>query len=795
MNRRDFLKSVLTVAALAPTVKLDAGSDGEKVLSGRVIAAESGKGLPGIRVTNGSEVVLTDANGGYELPRHPGLKTRFVSVVVPGDRVCDKRYRPVAERGGDFALAPRKISRGFTFIHVSDTETMSYERHLNEIMAYARNTGAAFIVHTGDLSGKPNKKKMKLDPDNPIWQSGIAFQAAKMNTEIAGRPVYYTIGNHDMRGKYGESVWESYFGPVVYAFEEGDALFVALPISKGDVRPFDKPDDTARFLKNLLATYPADTKVFLLAHTYAPLDFDGVFLRGSRYEVDLKKWDFCGAIHGHSHRSSVTPCGKKALVWSTGMSSGGGYGNTPASFREFTVTADGKVTSELRYLYQTRQLHGIVSPAPDANGEYPVAVVAYDTVMPVMKVAAERGDERIELKKQSPMLWCGSFKTPGDAPLRTVATFADGSEFKAENASLSGKRLKLRRMIPLPCETRLGAPVTDGERIFVSTIDDHNGAAGGLAAFDAATGKLLWRCDCGSGVRNSPAVDAGEVAIAADGGKVALLDAATGKEKWSIAPKTPSYPYRAPRIAGDTVYAQLEKAPSALSRADGAVKWQNASAGDRFGSSSPFLLSEGRLIVAVNWGFVYSIDAGTGKTVWQSERQEGRVFFMLQPTTALLPDGDVLTVESRSAVVLDAKTGKIKRSADQKARGATAGAPVVDGDLILKGTPGLGLTALDTAKLKLRWHTGKTMGRSQLATVQYNAGGVNTVEAAPLPLGKEIFCSHTCGKLYRLARESGKVLGELNIGAPLLSSPAMLGKDRLVLNDFAGRLLIFDIVK
>jgi len=257
---------------------------------------------------------------------------------------------------------------------------------------------------------------------------------------------------------------------------------------------------------------------------------------------------------------------------------------------------------------------------------------------------------------------------------------------------------------------------------------------------------------------------------------------------------SPSYPYRAPHIAGDTVYAQLDKAPAAISRADGTVKWRNENAGDRFGSSSPFLLDEGRVIVAVNWGFVYSIDAATGKTMWQSERQEGRVFFMLQPTTALLPDGDILTVESRSGCVLDAKTGKVKKSADPKARGATAGVPVVNSDLILKGTPALGLAALDTDKLKLRWHTGKTMGRSQLATVQYNSGGVNTVEAAPLPLGKEIFCAHSCGKLYRLAHASGKVLGELNIGSPLLSSPAMLGKDKLMLNDFAGRLLIFDIV-
>ena len=794
MDRRDFLKSVLTVAALAPAVRLDAGDESEPELSGRVIAKESGKGLPNIRVTNGSEVVLTDAEGRYRLPRHPGLKTRFVSVVVPGDRGCEKYYRPVAEGGGDFFLAPRKVGKSFTFIQVSDTETVKYERHLKEIMAYARNTGAAFIVHTGDLSGKANKKKMKLEPDNLIWQSGLAFHAAKLNTEAAGRPVYYTIGNHDMRGNYGEQGWESRFGPVVYAFEEGDCLFVAVPISKGDVPPFDKPDDTARFLKNLLATYPAGQKVFLLGHTYAPLDFDGVFLKGSRHEVDLKKWDFRGMIHGHSHRSSVTPCGSKALIWSTAMSSGGGYGNAPACFREFTVGADGKVSSELRYLYQERQLHGAVSPEPVPDGTYPVAVVAYDTVMPVVKVTAERGGEKIELVRQSPMLWCGSFRTAADAPLCTAATFADGSVLKAENAPLAGKRLKLRRMIPLPCETRLGAPVTDGKLIYATTIDDHNGKTGGLSAFDAATGKLQWRCDCASGIRNSAALDGGEVAAAADGGRIALLDAATGKIKWSVEPRFPTYPHRSPLVSGDTVYAHVDGAVAAVSRADGSVKWRNEEAKERFGSPSPFLLADGRLIVAVNWGLVYSLDAASGKTVWKSERMDNKLPFLLQPTTARLPNGNILTVTGKSSVALDARTGRIARNADKRSRGATACAPVVDRDLILKGTPALGLTALDANKLKMRWNTGKSTGKSRLATVQYNPGGVNTVEAAPLPLGEEIICAHTCGKLYRLARKSGKILGELDLGSPLLSPPVMLGKKQLMLNDFAGRLFIFDIL-
>ncbi|MBQ6352009.1 MAG: metallophosphoesterase, partial [Lentisphaeria bacterium] len=464
MNRQFFFGIVLA-AIFGATATLGAGQTGDAVLTGRVSEAGSGKPLAGIRVTNGSDVVLTGADGRYQLPRHPGLRTRFVSVVVPGNFCCETRYRPAAEGGGDFVLAPRPRRSGFTFIHVGDTETTKYDRHLNEIMAYARNTGAAFIIHTGDLSGKANKKQLAKDPENARWRTAIDFHADRLNAQHAGRPVYYTIGNHDMRGRYGESLWESRLGPVVYAFEEGDCLFVALPIAKGDVMPFDRPDDTAKFLKNLLATYPATQKVFLLSHSQTPLDCHGVFLKGSRYEVDLRQWDFLGMIHGHNHRSSVTPCGSRAAIWSTAMSSGGGRGNTPACFREFRVSADGKVSSELRYLYQERQLHGVVSPKPDADGRYPVAAVAYHTVMPVVKVVAERGGEKIELSRRSPMLWCGSFTTAGEAPLRTTATFADGSTLAAENATLRDGRLKLRRMIPLRQETRLGAPVTDGKRI------------------------------------------------------------------------------------------------------------------------------------------------------------------------------------------------------------------------------------------------------------------------------------------------------------------------------------------
>ena len=134
MDRRDFLKSALTVTALAPAVKLNAKTGGDRELAGRVIDAETGKGMPKIRVTNGCETVFTDADGRYKLPRHPGLHTRFVSVIIPNDRSCDQRFHPVAEGGGDFVLKPRPVRKEFTFIHVGDTERVNYEHHLKEIM-------------------------------------------------------------------------------------------------------------------------------------------------------------------------------------------------------------------------------------------------------------------------------------------------------------------------------------------------------------------------------------------------------------------------------------------------------------------------------------------------------------------------------------------------------------------------------------------------------------------------------------------------------------------------------------
>ena len=68
----------------------------------------------GIAVTNGREVVLSDAQGRYVLPEREG---GFVSVTCPADGRCPVWFH---RGGGDFAIVPTPPLSDFFFVHMSD---------------------------------------------------------------------------------------------------------------------------------------------------------------------------------------------------------------------------------------------------------------------------------------------------------------------------------------------------------------------------------------------------------------------------------------------------------------------------------------------------------------------------------------------------------------------------------------------------------------------------------------------------------------------------------------------------
>ena len=117
------------------------------------------KVLKDIKVSDGLNVVKTDANGMFTLPGHK--RERFIFITLPsGYKPYDKHYHPITTttKNYDFALVTYQsgINKkgAHRFVQISDTEifnTTGNERWVKDLRQYAANEKAAFIIHTGDI--------------------------------------------------------------------------------------------------------------------------------------------------------------------------------------------------------------------------------------------------------------------------------------------------------------------------------------------------------------------------------------------------------------------------------------------------------------------------------------------------------------------------------------------------------------------------------------------------------------------------------------------------------------------
>ena len=259
IGRREFVRLAAIAGATEVAAPLAVSAAEGTPLCGTV--SGGGRPLAGVAVTNGRDVVKTDANGRFALPAWE--RARFLSVTVPSGWRAERFYIPVsgADAKYDFALLPWAPSAGdrpLRFVHISDSEISriadverAFAAHVKEI---ADRCDAAFIVHTGDI----------------CYPGGLRAHIKLMNDGNMGRPMFYTIGNHDLvkEGDCGERLFESLYGPVWHSFEACGVHVCATPMKSGDVPPSYTPEMFAEWLKNDLAAIPRDMPVVLLNHSF-----------------------------------------------------------------------------------------------------------------------------------------------------------------------------------------------------------------------------------------------------------------------------------------------------------------------------------------------------------------------------------------------------------------------------------------------------------------------------------------------------------------------------------------------
>lgn len=250
------------------------------------------RGLAGVMVSNGRDVVLTDADGRWRLPVRSG---QFVFVVMPPDFEAKSsdgipnafhRFQSATALAGvkpvftgaastermrgsiDFPLRRKPQSRQFEALLFADMQP-SNERELSyvrdETLASIKGTSADFAINHGDVMGDdlglfPHYRRL-------IGGTGITW--------------HHCPGNHDMNldtplSAYAFETWKQQIGPTHYAFQHGGATFILLNnvefleparVPKGGRGYLGRiGEDQLHFVRNVLRHVPRNQLVAVSMH-------------------------------------------------------------------------------------------------------------------------------------------------------------------------------------------------------------------------------------------------------------------------------------------------------------------------------------------------------------------------------------------------------------------------------------------------------------------------------------------------------------------------------------------------
>ncbi|MGN7723702.1 calcineurin-like phosphoesterase C-terminal domain-containing protein [Chitinophaga sp. 22620] len=324
-------------------VYLDANANGKKD------AKE--KGMQGVAVSNGREVVTTDNKGRYELPVSDDaiifvIKPSGYAVPLNADNQPKHYYihkpkgSPKFEYPGsaptgplpasiDFALRPQQESNNFRALVFGDPQIYD-DRELGYfdkgiVSEVAGVKDVAFGISLGDLAGK---------------DLGYHKPYSKAVAKI-GIPWYNVEGNHDMNNdapvdSLADETFEANFGPNTYSYNYGNAHFIILddnlfPDPRGHRRGLwaGFTGKQLEFIKNDLRLVDTGKLVVLAFHCSMYIVNENSFRKEDRNKLFdlLQHYPHVLALSAHSHNQRQHFYGKEE-GW-----------NGAARFHEFNVGA------------------------------------------------------------------------------------------------------------------------------------------------------------------------------------------------------------------------------------------------------------------------------------------------------------------------------------------------------------------------------------------------------------------------------------------------------------------------
>lgn len=233
-----------------------------------------GKPVSGVKVTDGFDIVRTDAAGHYELNARENAN--FVYISVPsGFETSLRNGAPHFYKQIDRSNKTQKSD--FEIIRTGKDETHHQFVVFADVQVYNESEidyvyKAAADVQTDIVSNGVPTFGMSCGDIVGTWSSGLS-EKIQTATSSAGFPFYALMGNHDYQSGVGTNeeskvAYTSKYGPTYYSFDKGQMHYVVLD----DVFYFYRhyigylEDSQLEWLKKDLSDVPEGSTVVLFLH-------------------------------------------------------------------------------------------------------------------------------------------------------------------------------------------------------------------------------------------------------------------------------------------------------------------------------------------------------------------------------------------------------------------------------------------------------------------------------------------------------------------------------------------------
>lgn len=283
-----------------------------------VITTPDGQALPGVQVSDGVEIVTTDADGVYQMASKKPYG--YVFMILPSgyeaesDGVLPRIFKPthlaanLAERA-DFILKPVGNQDNYKILFLGDMHLADRTNDRAQFREICADINQYRTTHGGDKIYAITLGDMTWDL---YWYSrkySFKEYLADINKEITGLQIFHTMGNHDndMMGTNNmeaKSLYRTTISPNYYSFNIGKIHYVVL--DDIDCSTYDGTesrnyvqrltDDQLLWLAKDLAAVAKTTPVIIMMH--APVFYPSG-ATGTRY--DLKNHDeLLAAVNGYN---------------------------------------------------------------------------------------------------------------------------------------------------------------------------------------------------------------------------------------------------------------------------------------------------------------------------------------------------------------------------------------------------------------------------------------------------------------------------------------------------------------